>query len=495
MKTYKAFSIITIFIGSILLTSCEEDYLETSPTDLYTANIVFQTTEGAETVLNGIYRWLYSWNTEGTYGYHIDFGQKATDLALDMMYEDIVMHAFHWFGYFHSYSQYALTQDYSRPRMFWNFYYDIINNANIILQNIDATSGNKGLKDRLKGEALALRGYAYFYLSQIFCKTFMGNESAPGVPVYTEPTTLGNPRGTIQQVYDRIVEDLDNSIDILKDAEDRPTKSNLDVDVVRGIRARVALVMNDWNIARDMARDARAGYVVMNKDDYVGGFNDVSNESWMWGLDINPEQATVYASFFSHMAPNIDGYAGGLGIYKRISKRLYDTISAMDIRKFAYLSYDQGVSVPGSQYKFLDNGMADWTNDYVLMRTAEMVLIEAEAEARMGNDAEARTLLNVLRAQRYLDPPLDSPNSGEALIEEILLERRIELWGEGFSWLDMKRTKKGLNRGPSHEVSVCRIYIIPPESDAYQFQIPVSELESNENIGELDQNPNPVPNP
>ncbi len=493
MKAYKVFSIFILVAGLIIATSCSEDYLETQPTDLYTANIVFETTEGAETVLEGIYRWLYSYNTEGTMGYHIDYGQKATDLALDMMYEDIVMHLFHWYGYFHSYSQYALTQDYSRTRMLWNFYYDVINNANIILENIDATKGDEELKDRIKGEALALRGYAYFYLSQIYCKTFVGNENASGVPVYTEPTTEGNPRGTLQHVYDRIVEDLDNAITLLNGAEARPNNSHLDVDVVRGIRARVALVMNDWTTARDMARTARADYSVMSKDDYVGGFNDASNESWMWGLDINPEQATVYASFFSHMAPNIDGYAGGLGVYKRISKKLYDTIIAMDIRKFAYMSYDPSVSVPGSQFKFLDNGMADWTNDYVLMRASEMVLIESEAEARMGNDQEAKDLLTELRTQRYLDPPADSPNSGEALVEEILLERRIELWGEGFSWLDMKRTKKGLNRGPSHDVSICRIYTLPPESDAFQFQIPVAEIESNDNIGELDQNPNPVP--
>jgi len=493
MKTYKMISIFTLVAGIIIFPSCEDEYLDTTPTDQYSESVVFQTTEGAETVLNGIYRFMYSYNTVDGGGSHIDYGQKATDLALDMMYQDIVMHVFHWYGYFHSYSQYALTQDYSRTTILWNFYYDIINNANIILKNIDETTGSNDLKNRIKGEALALRGYAYFYLSQIFSKTFVGNESAPGVPVYTEPTTEGNPRGALQAVYDRIVADIDEAITLLADAESRPTKSNLDVDIVRGIRARVALVMNDWTTARDMARAARASYAVMSLEEYIGGFNDVSNASWMWGLDINPEQATVYASFFSHMAPNIAGYAGGLGVFKRISKELYDTITADDIRKFAYLSYDATETVPGNQNKFLDNGLADWSNDYVLMRASEMVLVEAEAEARLNNDAGARTLLNELREKRYLVPPVDSPNSGAALIEEILLERRIELWGEGFAWLDMKRTKKGLNRGPSHEVSICRVYTIPPESDAFQFQIPVAEIESNENIGELDQNPNPVP--
>jgi hypothetical protein len=161
-----------------------------------------------------------------------------------------------------------------------------------------------------------------------------------------------------------------------------------------------------------------------------------------------------------------------------------------DVRKSLFENYTNPPSgVKGLQTKFMDNGKADWSDDYVMMRASEMLLIEAEASARLNDEAHAKQLLDQLRAQRYTGAVTPSANTGSALVEEILLERRIELWGEGFSLYDIKRNKKGLNRGSSHPINVAAVYVLPPQSNKFEFQIPKAELDANPAIPREDQNP------
>jgi starch-binding outer membrane protein, SusD/RagB family len=118
-----------------------------------------------------------------------------------------------------------------------------------------------------------------------------------------------------------------------------------------------------------------------------------------------------------------------------------------------------------------------------------MLLIEAEANVRLNDNTRAGTLLKELRDNRY-DVPVSVTSSGETLLNEILLERRIELWGEGFRGFDLKRLKLGVNRNNSnHNPVVARTMTLPAESEKFIYQIPQSEIDANPNIGEKDQNP------
>jgi hypothetical protein len=118
------------------------------------------------------------------------------------------------------------------------------------------------------------------------------------------------------------------------------------------------------------------------------------------------------------------------------------------------------------------------------MRSAEMYLIEAEARARQGGqDAAARTALfnlNSLRDPNYVL----SANSGQALIDEIMFYRRVELWGEGFRFTDLKRLNLPLNRNgiPNHLVALAVIFDVPVGDDKWQWLFPQDELNANPSI-------------
>jgi hypothetical protein len=127
------------------------------------------------------------------------------------------------------------------------------------------------------------------------------------------------------------------------------------------------------------------------------------------------------------------------------------------------------------------------------MRAAEMFLIEAEALARQGQDAAAITVLESLVKPRFAAYTASSL-SGTALIDEILLQRRIELWGEGFSLFDIKRTKVGLNRptgSGNHGAPNFNpiVLTLPDASPLFLMRIPQRELDNNPNMTPGDQNP------
>lgn len=476
--------LLALLVG--LTVSCSKDYLETSPTNQVSDADVFKTAAGAQTVLDGVSRKLREYNTS-----HDDFGHKALDLAWDLMGEDITCRRSHWFVY--DYQLDNRQASYRRSRTTWQLYYIVINNVNNILlnaENISFTSAEE--EATIVGQALALRAFSYFNLVTLYQFTYIGHENAPGVPIYTEPTTEGHARASVQEVYDLIVDDLDNAITMME-ANPSPRRhiSDLDLSVVQGLRARVALEMGDWDIAEEMAHAARLGYDLNDRDDFATGFADYQQSEWMWGLQINDEQSTIYASWFSHLDMSIGGYAGLGYMPKYMSAALYAQLPADDIRRELCSVTTIGGVDYHINYKF-NAALAgkEFAADYVMMRPEEMLLIEAEAIARQGSrDTEVQALLDELHDVRQT-APVAVTATGAALLNLVLLERRFELWGEGFRGRDIKRLKIALDRtGSNHNPALCLVTTMPAEDVRWLYKIPQGEIDANPNIDEDDQNP------
>jgi len=139
--------------------------------------------------------------------------------------------------------------------------------------------------------------------------------------------------------------------------------------------------------------------------------------------------------------------------------------------------------------KFYDNGrkiggQRNVETDYVYMRVAEMYLLHAEAAAQTGDEEAAKTSLKFLLDQRMPDTSYIDGLSGQNLIDEIYLQTRIELWGEGKSYLAMKRNKATVSRGSNHLSNVG--VAIPYDDTRLSFLIPQSEIQNNPFIN--DQN-------
>jgi starch-binding outer membrane protein, SusD/RagB family len=494
--------IILSFSVVLLLTisGCKKDYLNTSPSDAVTRATIFSKISGLYAAIDGSYKETFAFATGG--GSHDDFGQKGFDLAQDLMGNDMVVHS-QGYGWFNTDYIFTETQRATAGRQsdfMWFYYYDLIKQANILMAVLDGVpDATQTDKELVRGQCLAIRAYCMFYLINYYQQTYVGHESSPGVPVYVTEALTGNPRGTVQQTYDQIVADLTEA-ETLLDGKARASKVNMDVSVVRGFRARTALIMNDWATAATAANAAKQGYTLMNNTNTppsgylaTSAFSSIDNPEWMWGALITDEEATIYASFFSHIDIRTGGYAA-LGGQKKITKALYDQIPDGDVRKARFRTPPGTTSNPAyNQLKFQVPVAGSWAADYVYMRAAEMYLIEAEALARQGQDAAARTVLEALITTR--DPAYSAASfSGSALVDEILLQRRIELWGEGFALMDIKRLNQGINRPtgdgnhglPNYEAVV---YVTGPADPRFLFRIPNREINVNENMSLNDQNP------
>jgi hypothetical protein len=487
-------------VALLATVGCKKDYLETTPSDGVTKEQIFGQINTVYAAVNGATKVQFAYSYGATTGRHDAFGQKSYDLASDLMGNDMVFHqqGYGWFTTAYNYTEWLNPNINRHSDLAWYLYYDLIKQANSILAIIDyVEDATQDEKEAIKGEALGIRAYCYYYLINYFQQTYKGHETAKGVPMYLEVVTDGAGRGTVQEVYDQIVSDLTTAEGLLV-GKPRVDKTHIDVSTVRGFRARVALLQEDWATAASYAAAARQGYTLMTGSQYKmrNAFSSIDNPEWMWGSYIPEEEATVYASFFSHMDASVDGYAG-LGTQKRITKELYDKIATGDARKDVFIAPGTGTGalVDYCNFKHLVPVPGSWSADYLYMRASEMYLIEAEALARQaGQEAAARTALETVVQARY--PAYSAASlSGSALLEEILTQRRIELWGEGFSLIDVKRLGNGLNRpsgagnhgAPSFNPGV---YTTGPADARFLMRIPLRELNSNGNMDPvLDQNP------
>lgn len=469
----KYLALLLLCVGALSIQGCSDTYLDTQPTDKVSSEDVYTSTEGGISVLNGIYRFMYAYNTYGrSSGRHDDFGQPSIDIAMDVMSDDMPMTIAYFYSSDYNYL-YAERDDYSRTHMIWNFYYDIINNANGILDNQEAFQGEPEEVNYVVGQAYALRAYAYYYLVNLYQHTYKGNENAPAVPLYTTQSTEGDKKATVSEVYALITSDLDKAVNMLADAAPQKHDSHITVYTARAIYARVALNMENWTLAEEMAREAKKGGVLMSKSAYKAGFNSTSNSEWLWGFKVNVDDNPIYPSFYSHMDPNQGGYGGRLGNYKQINQKLYDAIPATDVRKEVF-KVEDGIY---KQYKFISTGT--FLGDLVMQRVAECYLIEAEAIARQGRDAAAAQVLFDLVSKRD-DSYVLSTKTGQDLIDEITLQSRMELWGEGRRWLNIKRLKIDLDRNCANlNAPLARFVTLPAGDNRFIFPIPQLEKDVN----------------
>ncbi len=489
MKRKLINSLLALTVVTVLLPSCKKDYLGTNPTDQVASSDIFKTTTNAWNAINGIHRSLYiQYNSRQDQG-----GQSKNMIDMDMLGEDLVNPTTGngWFISTYRWQDHRNENGWT-PFFNFDFYYGIITNANMIIANVDGATGPEADKKVIKGQALAYRAWAYFQMVQLYGKRYdkaTANDGL-GVSLVLTPTTEELPRNTVAEVYAQIVADLTAAISNLTGAAARANASHINVNVAKGIRARVALAMQDWPTAAQMANEARQGFTLMSNSAYMSGFNDYTNSEWMWGSHQVQDQTTYFYSFFAFMSCNFNS-SNIRTDPKCINSWLYDQIAATDIRKQLWDPTGSNPAFPtptsGSTRKPYMNrkfmsagGNGSSIGDVPLMRVAEMYLIEAEALARAGGqDAAAANALFTLAKNRNPNYVL-STNTGQALIDEIMIQRRAELWGEGFRFYDLKRLNLPLDRiGGNHSAAVAVTLNVPAGDKTWEFLIPRTELNTN----------------
>ncbi|MBR8534111.1 RagB/SusD family nutrient uptake outer membrane protein [Carboxylicivirga sediminis] len=460
-----------------------------------------------KSLVDGLYLFMVSYQ-----GDHDSFNYTMTLHATDMMAQDISQPTSHYFSwdYLHRYRSAPNV----RTAYIWNTFYTAIANGNRLLDMADELSEyiigyDEDFYNSCLAETYAVRGMSYLYLIQLYQEVItkeIVNLQAPGVPLYfstldgvaEEEAEALKGRNTVARVFEQIEHDLTLALQLSANYDRQDDKRSIDSHVIHGLLARYYMLSQQWQKAADHAKSAYSGYSLMDVEQLKSGFMDATNPEWIWGYRHTIETQTTLVSWFSHISNNSPGYAGILSP-RLIDYELYHSIPDEDVRKQLF-NGPEGISqedyqrfkvdiqtAPNIQnpYASLKFGRKDdWTQDYPYMRAAEMILIEAEAYAHMGNTVMAAEVVRLLMENRQ--PGWDM---SEVDVEYIYHQRRIELWGEGFSYFDLKRLYKGINRAyDNSNHSIPGQFEVAAGANNWVFQIPRREIQDNPQIDESEQN-------
>ena len=407
-----------------------------------------------------------------------DFGFIMIAFSSDIEAADLVTanSGYNWFSACGMLA--SRNADYANPYIRYAVPYNEIAAANEIINTYPSDSQDSEVLYKL-AQARAIRAYSYLNLAPYFQFPYTTSVGLPCVPLVTEKTEnfTENPRASVGQIYELIITDLDWAIDNLEGYV-RTDKSRIDQQVAYGLRARANLNMGNWKAAASDAANAAAGYAPATMAEVSKpAFYRLDEHNWIWGYDMTTDVALTnpYATASSWIRSfSGDGYAPATQVYSCINNILYDQIPESDVRKGWWVTPDlespllaglawgeasgndiatleiEDVKLPFLPYtnvKFGMNSMGNTNNDedWPLMRVEEMILIQAECLVRSGSSDEGKQLLeNFVRS--YRDPNYSADAGGRSLVDEIWYQRRVELWGEGFSNNDTRRLGKPLVR-------------------------------------------------
>lgn len=492
--------LLLVVIGTTILTSCKKNFLNVQPTQFTTPEQLGAAAAQDPKLLNGsiagLYTTMFTPGVGGTTG-HDDFGHRGVDIYSDMLQSDMVLAGVNY-GWYTPVANYTAPVDFTRNEDYipWRYYYRIVFGANTIIDIlggngvVPTTPGNK----YTMGQAKTMRAYGYFYLSQLYAKGY-GDGSAKILPLYTtaDSKMANQPKATTKAIYDQMVDDLTSAITLLTGFT-RTSKDQVDINVAKGL---LAYVLSARGTQADLAQvvtltsdimtaypKTTASYVVYTgSNGSTAGFNNVATPSWMWGVDLTLAQGINLISWWGQVDQFTYSYAWA-GDPKRIDLGFYNAIHADDIRKNQFAG-------PTATYrlqpinKFFDpartaGGQRQVITDLLYMRSDEFYLLNAEAKARLGQDANAKTALKTYLADRITDLSYVDALTGQALIDEIYFQQRVELWGEGKSYLAMKRLKENVVRGSNHLFYAGQSF--QWSDDKLTFVIPQAEVLNNPNL-------------
>ena len=469
----------------------------------------------ADASFNGMYTKIGAPESVFGNGRPDDFGFVMIAFSNDIEAADVVLanSGYNWFsacGFLSS-----RNADYANPYIRYAAPYNTIAAANEILKSYPSDADDPAIRHKL-AQARAIRAFAYLNLAPYFQFGYAtGAQDLPCVPLVTEETTdfTDNPRASVADVYDLIIKDLTFAIDNLGDYV-RTDKSRIDRQTAYGLRARAYMNMQEWALAVSDASEAASGYAPASIAEVSEpSFYDISEHNWMWGYDMTSDIAmkNPYATSSAWIRSfSGDGYSAGTQVYSCINSLLYAKIPATDVRKGWWVDESlespllsgviwNGASgkavaeleienvkmkfLPYTNVKFGMSSVGGTLNDddWPLMRVEEMILIQAEGLARSGEEAQAKALLEDF-VKTYRDPAYSADASGRSLADEIWFQRRIELWGEGFSNSDTRRLGKPLVRfheGEESNVPSAFRFNMPADDGWWLMRFTSSEMNTN----------------
>ncbi|MBJ2175534.1 RagB/SusD family nutrient uptake outer membrane protein [Aureibaculum sp. A20] len=432
MKNYKIVLVAAIIC---LFTACD-DFLEVTPR----GEVIPETVEDYELLLNtgrmhsiGDNNLLYM--TDNVY------------LNLGIEDETPIVNSYFW--------KTDLDTDISDTPQVWYLMYGSIYYANSIINNIqDATEGSQQQKDEILGEALTVKSMAEFHLLTVFANTYdpITNPSDLGIPLMSSTSVTEEipPRATLKDSFEHIISNLEKAILLLPEIQ--ATRYRVTKFGAQGLLARIYLYLGNFEQANAYATLALESSQIDKVLDY---------NMFLEGTEFPKEEQNNEKIWLSTY---------GLSSTPAYSKTLLDLYGENDIRVPLFtLTQTSGLKTRNDNRE--NTGIS----------YPEMLMIQAEYEARLGDFTIAMELVNNLRLKRLPD---DAPDliliaeSKEEALTHVMQERRRELAYTLTRWMDMKRLgllgeMPDVSRYPDNDPNEAPIETLAKGSTHYTFEIPL----------------------
>jgi starch-binding outer membrane protein, SusD/RagB family len=466
----------------VLVTACDS-VLDVEPPFNKEGSQIYKNLEEYDYALTGVYALLRQ------NGYFGAGGQTTSTWANlpDMMGTDLVRTSEDLANWI-TQVNWSYTADENDLEVAWQAAYRVIAQSNLVLRNIDQFAAtNAGGVNRIKGQALALRGMAHFDLFRFWAESYDRNSTTQGIPYVEEVNVDLKPsRLNVQESYNKIFADLETAETLLgntdKAINSGSSRAYIDQFALRAILARLNLYAKDYAKAETYATQIIEARPLATMDQFPRIWTDATTDEVIWSVAFNLGEGfpAVGVHIASTNRNRFKPSAALEATYDQTNdirfKTYFDTraLSGND-RRIVKKFYGRNAAPPTAS----DN-IVNWK----ALRTAEMYLIRAEARAmQAGKEALALGDLNDLRAARITGYD-NEELSGAALLDAIALERRKELFAEGHQWFDLKRSTKSINR-PAGDVHLGSTQLVlAPERREWNWPIPTAELNANPNLAD-----------
>ena len=430
-------------------TSCDK-VLDQQPQNSLDSAQVFVDLAGANAALTGVYGGL---TTSNYYGLRYP------------VFADLLADNLNHIGTFPSFAEIKnrnIQTNNAEVTNMWAALYTTINRANNVIEYTPGVAAIlDGDKKRLLAEAKFLRALTYFDLVR-----YWGDVPLVLTATKKADESLNVARTPANAVYDQVKKDLDEAeMDLSEGSPSRATKSG-----ARALKARLALYRGQYAEAGTLADQVIGTTKFTLLPVYRDNFDVKNSTEAVFELNFDNITSSQFAFY------NFPTLQGGRNEVSPTGTTLLTAYEAGDRRKAASISDGtfqvNNQSIPANVgIKYTKAGTGE--DNFRIIRLAEVILISAEAKARVGTDlVGSLTLLNRIRTRAGL--PLSTAATQAALLTAIEQERRVEFAFEGHRWFDLVRTGRAL---AVLNITDARKLLLP---------IPFREITNNPN---LTQNP------
>jgi hypothetical protein len=496
----KKILMITVLSAALIIQNgCGKDFLDTKPSSDVALPTLLEGFENARAIIVAANRGRFSWNRTTSLGqvelHQFEYGERASTGFWEYLGDDFFAMGLQSYGMLrlHTVNHHCENVTSDVTRVSWIYFYRMIEQVNNLICNIDEIPGlTAAERGFLLGNALAYRGHYHHLLVQTYAQAVHHSPSDLGVPLSITLDSEPKARSTVRDVYTQIEKDLLEALAALE----TPGVEALTPDiafanprVIKGLLSRMYLCLHDWPNAIKYAREARTSIPLMTQGQYGDGFFTRNNE-WMWASIVPATEANDVVTFRAEMVnANPSFYPAAWRFDNCINKHIVAAADPEDARFKGMLFLprnthggDFDVTTRYDKYR----GETGTAYDLVYMRGAEMLLNEAEALCMPGasqNFATVRTLLKELRLARVNQTYADLVDgmTDVELLEDVKLQRRMEFWGEGFRFHDLKRRGEAMDRsdnGNAQNRNRTKV-VTNPRSHYWVYLIPNLELQSN----------------